>query len=926
MRVCISSLDSATTEATAAALALGELAACVRSQACREFLADDRKAIAPKAKALVQKLADSAVAMCLKQPLADVAAAGRQLATRNMSVAWARYATILLHRHGLDQSGLIDVVSQAVGVLDAALGNIGRSRRDVPEFAELYHGQECLVAFLQAAVVGELTEGGARKLLEALTALVSAPASSPAVVGFGCQAINLVVRKLGELDEECAAEVEAALMGRVVAGSAAIRQHAAAAVASLALARPSCTTRLLLLCLGRVEEAAEKLDEAEAAEAAAYASEASSRSATAAANGAAQAQPPPPSLLLEGYSAVASGLLQASTHMPLGIPSKLCDDCYSLARSLLLTPGCSSTKARGHAREAGYVLLSAVCRSMHPDTMRERMNEIFGDLLSEQVMFPDKTPAAADGGGAGAAVGGGGEKKPLPAPPRPISRLAKASASGEVAAQLRGFAAGLQAAASFLAVVLGREARTDIMQTVGHLLSRALQEMQDQTAAAAASPPVLPTVLSSLMAVQLRLLQACLALPDTAAILTMLPRLTKLCSAALGAQPPGAKAGPTTAEVVSAPQLTAMLQTYLCHEDDVLDADLARSSGEAAAPGAGAGVAQDGYWPSPLSHIAGAGHLGKEASHNTASSSSSSARLHGVRAGSASLVATSLGGSGAAGRAQDSFFFALTSDQQYSVLAEAQLLLIGKAIAVSTPYEQIRILDAMQSALDAKLDPKAIKLPGALTAASATATAICVALLSTLGPQTKGAKEHEETEASRTIADRMIALTAGMAPLMPAPPEDPAAHATAMAVTRAAAEVSGVAASMGGSTYAIKHLKRLCAEAALAVDKNYFPETRCFLALSLASVHRYAGGITLQALMPPTVDALVAIASRPVGKAHIWAVHALWAVASNVGLSYLPHVAKSLTLALELLLSSAGEDSSLKPACARLANAMVVSK
>lgn len=51
------------------------------------------------------------------------------------------------------------------------------------------------------------------------------------------------------------------------------------------------------------------------------------------------------------------------------------------------------------------------------------------------------------------------------------------------------------------------------------------------------------------------------------------------------------------------------------------------------------------------------------------------------------------------------------------------------------------------------------------------------------------------------------------------------------------------------------------------------------------------------------VEAMVAVASRPVGVTHIWALHGLWLVAGAAGVGYAPHVKLSLQLALELLVS-----------------------
>jgi hypothetical protein len=76
---------------------------------------------------------------------------------------------------------------------------------------------------------------------------------------------------------------------------------------------------------------------------------------------------------------------------------------------------------------------------------------------------------------------------------------------------------------------------------------------------------------------------------------------------------------------------------------------------------------------------------------------------------------------------------------------------------------------------------------------------------------------------------------------------------------------------------------------------------RGVLCLVLGCIHRARGGPTLQPTVAATVEALVAVASRPAGMAHIWALHGLWLVAGAAGPAYAPHVKQSLQLALELL-------------------------
>lgn len=59
--------------------------------------------------------------------------------------------------------------------------------------------------------------------------------------------------------------------------------------------------------------------------------------------------------------------------------------------------------------------------------------------------------------------------------------------------------------------------------------------------------------------------------------------------------------------------------------------------------------------------------------------------------------------------------------------------------------------------------------------------------------------------------------------------------------------------------------------------------------------------MSLQAVVPSTVEHLIAVASRPTGSVHLWALHALWLVANAAGPAYVGHVKQTLQLAQELL-------------------------
>ncbi|KAG6542844.1 hypothetical protein Mapa_015748 [Marchantia paleacea] len=94
-------------------------------------------------------------------------------------------------------------------------------------------------------------------------------------------------------------------------------------------------------------------------------------------------------------------------------------------------------------------------------------------------------------------------------------------------------------------------------------------------------------------------------------------------------------------------------------------------------------------------------------------------------------------------------------------------------------------------------------------------------------------------------------------------------------------------------------------------------------ALALGCVHRSVGGMALSALVPATVQALCALAKDPNDNLHGWALHALWLTADAAGLSYVPHVQATLSLAMEMLLSEDHAAPELGQRIGRLVNAVV---
>jgi hypothetical protein len=67
-------------------------------------------------------------------------------------------------------------------------------------------------------------------------------------------------------------------------------------------------------------------------------------------------------------------------------------------------------------------------------------------------------------------------------------------------------------------------------------------------------------------------------------------------------------------------------------------------------------------------------------------------------------------------------------------------------------------------------------------------------------------------------------------------------------------------------------------------------ELRAVVCLALGAIHRAKGSMALQGVVPVTVEQLVAVASRPTGHTHVWALHGLWLISGAAGPSYSPQV------------------------------------
>ena len=65
-----------------------------------------------------------------------------------------------------------------------------------------------------------------------------------------------------------------------------------------------------------------------------------------------------------------TGLELCKCRLPLGIPSRLRQRALTLAEGLIRSPGSSHPNAQGSQREAGYIILGALCASGLPSSQK----------------------------------------------------------------------------------------------------------------------------------------------------------------------------------------------------------------------------------------------------------------------------------------------------------------------------------------------------------------------------------------------------------------------------------------------------------------------------------------------------------------------------------------------------------------------------
>jgi len=382
---CLTGLhDSSAAVRAAYARAIGELVTSAGSEEAKASV----ELAGPKVKHhLAQEKALAAVPdQCLSFPFAEAAANSDLVACTALAQAWVWHLNAARVACGVDEAAFLESALKPLEALAAACAQAGTTLESGPSCGdyelgagisggERPHAQACVLYILRAGVVEQLGEVGQRLLLNKLAVVLQAtesPAAAHTAVGVvALELLALLAEVLGEVGPECCSELESAIAAKLVGPHAPLRVQAASALAALAVAEPGNAARLLGSALGNLKSAADAL-----VEAALPGPDKSKPLNPGTPRGPGAGKLKAEMNSLHGWALGAAALVAASARLPLGVPSHYMHVAVQLASALIEAPRTRFPAATCLEREAGYIMLGAVCHvacplvlSMYGDTV-----------------------------------------------------------------------------------------------------------------------------------------------------------------------------------------------------------------------------------------------------------------------------------------------------------------------------------------------------------------------------------------------------------------------------------------------------------------------------------------------------------------------------------------------------------------------------
>lgn len=938
--------------------------------------AGHRKKAASQEKALAE-----VPTQCLTTPFTEAAAAtNRQLCT-SLAKTWVVYLSALRYRQttmtagrsslssslppeSQDDTSLfldelmkpLDAVSavsmstggapeKPIGQYDAELG-AGISSGERP------HGQACALYIMRVGGIEALGEQAQRALLIRLAVFLSTPAGLPvpaAVVGL--ESIALLLEVLGEAGEEARAALEPQIAAKLAGPSQALRLQAASTLGALALAEAGSAARLLAACLANLRSSLAKLQEATAVKGR---GDRSRPLVPGTPRGIGSAKIKDELNSVHGWALGISALLSIIIALPLGVPSRLISAALDVAIDLANgSLNAEATEQQGGSagvsgllaaqavkREAGHIMLGALCLAMPREQLAGSRRVYFLELWKPAL----GTDSAAL-----------------------LDTACRASSSGAEHALAQEIWWRLSALDSLMAYVhvviptsLSLETRNQLAKNVAELLAPILTVisnqpiLQDQTKASRGGPA--GPLAASISYLHLKLLQVFLSLPPTLYSEEQQVQLMQLSMRAVasangaGGQPP-----------------LGLLRRWLDSRDaqlgpwgdgahlgggqDPLEAALLCFEGSAGGPAtylpweAGLRLGVGYRLPSENGQFREGGVTSDDDDENKDRGSGSSDEEDGGEQRTDNHKSSS--GKGVTEKKRRNSNLLPTTPTSSSLprpfsqneslgiaLLGTHVAMIGALFKCVPKTDILEMLDALLQpltradvAVQQRKKDKSCR-QALVIAAVAAALAGSSGLKNNNNDNTNASTGNGEVS-SRYVTMARMALDEALAAASPPsghnnnPNYEISEHGFSPIVCillRSSADLFAAAAALAPDTEALSLVKAVCREMA---DTGSLPQ-RAALALAVGGMSRALGGLSLQAIIQPAAETLLAAAAASDTSIAPWLLHSILTCAYAAGLSFMPFVSGTLALDLRMLLSEAVYSlSGLLPAIGRLANGMV---
>lgn len=386
---CLHGIRDSSSEAVRSryAKSLGELAAAMHrwSGAVESEPKEDEKA------SKQQTLCD-AVEQCLCAPLAEAMIMEDRDLCFALAQAWICFVSTMKSNQAQDEEELLrqalrpfialKVASLTATALSPEKGGPGP---DIGLGAPLSSGerpysQACTLYIVHSGFIEHMGEFAQSEFLSMLLQNVEDDENPPPVLITQMETISVLMDALGEISTGISGNLETCLAKRLQYNCASVRRQTASTLSMLALAEPGRAARLLGSALNALKSSADALVDSS------LESKEKGKPLPGTPRGWGSNRLKPEMNAVHGWSLAVGSLVSIVPSLMLGIPSHYLKVAMQIATALVEAPRCDHKGCRGVERQAGYIILGAICSTSMESISDDNLLELWDPLLGKSFL------------------------------------------------------------------------------------------------------------------------------------------------------------------------------------------------------------------------------------------------------------------------------------------------------------------------------------------------------------------------------------------------------------------------------------------------------------------------------------------------------------------------------------------------------------